>query len=237
MPYHVGAPWSAMSRNAIAFALTATLGCTSDEGDVVVIANGEPGRSVMASPVDPRRIHAAVVRGLRAAGPVGDSIARYYALADSADSLDAAFQEQRAALNRDARVMATADRRTRSYAREFDSYMKRVATATRTREARDRVRRRATALRARLGNRMSTITRTPAGAERLRVALDSAAREHGAEVQRAPLISRAPAGQGASLELEQGVWWIAVEDERGELRAVRRHEVRAGVRDTLHIGS
>ena len=237
MSYHVGAQWSALPRNAIAFALLAAMGCTSDDGEVVVIANSESGRSVIASPVDPRRVYAGVVRRLHAAGPVGDSIARYYALADSADSLDAAFQEQRAALNRDARAMAAADRRAPSYAREFDAYMKRVATATRTREARDRLRRRASSLRARLGNRMSTVTRTPEGAERLRAALDSAAREHGAEVRRAPLSSRAPSGQGASLELAPGVWWIAVEDERGELRAVQRHEVRAGVRDTVRIGS
>jgi hypothetical protein len=83
---------------------------------------------------------------------------------------------------------------------------------------------------------MSTVLRTPEGTERLRVALDSAARERGAAVQRAPLRSRAPSGQDASLELEPGVWWIAVEDERGELRAVRRHEVRAGARDTVHMG-
>jgi hypothetical protein len=237
MPHHAGARRSAVPRNAIAFALLAAVGCTSDDGDVVVIAHSESGRSVIASPVDPRRVHAGVVRRLRAAGPVGDSIARYYVLADSADSLDAAFQEQRAALNRDARAMAAADRRSASYAREFDGLMKRVAMATRTREARDRLRRRATVLRTRLGSRMSTITRTPEGAERLRIALDSAAREHGTEVRRAPLSSRAPSGQGASLQLEPGVWWIAVEDERGELRAVRRHEVRAGVRDTVHIGS
>ena len=237
MPHHAGARWSAVSRNALAFVLLAALACASDDGNVVVIAHSESGRSVIASPVDPRRVHAEVVRRLRASGPVGDSIARYYALADSADSLDAAFQEQRATLNRDARVMAAADRRTPSYAREFDAYMKRVAAATSTREARDRLRRRANALRTRLGSRMSTVTRTPEGAERLRVALDSAAREHGGEVRRAPLSSREPSGQGVSLELEPGVWWIAIEDERGELRAVRRHEVRAGVRDTLHMGS
>jgi hypothetical protein len=144
----------------MAFAFLAAVGCSSDDGDVVVIANSESGRSVIASPVDPRRVHAEVVRRLRAAGPVGDSIARYYALADSADSLDGIFQEQRAALNRDARAMATVDRRTPSYAREFDAYMKRVATATRARESRDRLRRRATALRTRLGSRMSAVTRT-----------------------------------------------------------------------------
>lgn len=237
MPYHAGARWSAVPRNAIAFALLAAAGCTSDDGDVVVIANSESGRSVIASPVDPRRVHADVMRRLRAAGPVGDSIARYYALADSADSLDAAFQEQRAALNREARARTAADRRTPSYAREFDSYMKRVAAATRTREARDRLRRRATMLRARLGSRMSTVTRTPEGSERLRLALDSAARASGGEVRRVPLRARAPSGQSVSLELQPGVWWLAVEDERGELGAVRRHEVRAGVRDTVHIGS
>jgi hypothetical protein len=221
----------------MAFALLAAVGCTSDDGDLVVIASSESGRSVIASPVDPRRVHAEVVRRLRAAGPVGDSIARYYAIADSADSLGAVFQEQRTALNRDARAMATVDRRTPSYAREFDDYMTRVATATRTREARDRLRRRATALRTRLGSRMSTATRTPEGADRLRTALDSAARVRGREVQRVPLSSRAPAGRRASLELQPGIWWLALEDERGELHAVRRHEVRAGVRDTVHMGS
>lgn len=237
MPNHAGARSRVVPRNALAFALLAAGGCTSDDGDIVVIANSESGRSVIASPVDPRRVRAEVVRRLRAAGPVGDSIARYYALADSADSLGAAFQEQRAALNRDARAMTAADRRSPTYARQFDAYMKRVAVATRTREARDRLRRRATANRRRLGSRMATVTRTPDGADRLRVALDSAARERGAEVRRAPLRSRASSGQGVSLALEPGVWWLAVENERGELLAVRRHEVRAGVRDTVHIGS
>jgi hypothetical protein len=221
----------------MAFAFLAAVGCSSDDGDVVVIANSESGRSVIASPVDPRRVHAEVVRRLRAAGPVGDSIARYYALADSADSLDGIFQEQRAALNRDARAMATVDRRTPSYAREFDAYMKRVATATRARESRDRLRRRATALRTRLGSRMSAVTRTTEGANRLRAALDSAARERGRKVRRVPLGSREPAGRRASLALRPGTWWLALEDERGELHAVRRHEVRAGVRDTVHMGS
>ena len=232
MPHYAGARRSTVPRDILALTLLAATGCTSDDGNVVVITNSESGRSVIASPVDPRHVHAAVVRRLRGIGPVGDSIARYYVLADSADSLDATFQEQRAALNRDARAMATADRRSPSYARQFDAYTRRVAAATRAREARDRLRRRASALRTRLGSRLSTITGTPEGAARLRAALDSAARGGGGEVRRVSVSARP-----VSLELEPGVWWIAVEDERGEVRAVRRHEVRAGVRDTVHVGS
>jgi hypothetical protein len=157
---------------------------------------------------------------------------RYYAAADSADSLDAAFQGARDALNREARTLAQADRRAREYAHKYDAFMRRVAVATSTRETRDRARRRAASLRAQLGAHGPDPSRRPGDpVEHLHTALDSAARARGRQVERAPLRD----GR-ARLDLEPGVWWIAVEHDGGLLGGTRRHEARVGARDTLRIG-
>jgi hypothetical protein len=179
---------------------------------------------VIASPIDPRALRT-VASPQGATGPLEKSIARYYAAADSADSLDRAFQHERDALNRDARRLARADRRARAYAHDYDAFMRRVATATRTREARDRARRRAAALRAQLGDNHKLRLD-------LRAALDSAAHARGVQLARAPLRD----GR-ATLELAPGVWWIAVEHDGGFLGTVRRHEARSGGRDTVRIGA
>jgi hypothetical protein len=156
---------------------------------------------------------------------------RYYAAADSADSLDAAFQGARDTLNRDARTLARADRRAREYAREYEAFMRRVAVATRTREARDRARRRAASLRAQLGAHAPDFSRRHADPViHLRTALDSAARARGQQVKRAPLRD----GR-ATLNLAPGVWWIAVERDNGRLGSARRYEARVGSRDTVRI--
>jgi hypothetical protein len=111
--------------------------------------------------------------------------------------------------------------------------MARVAVATRTREARDRARRRAAALRAQLGANAPALMRRHAGpGRRLRDALDSAARTKGKEIVREVVRE----DRHATLELPPGVWWLAIETEDGLLGDVRRHEVRPGARDTVQIG-
>lgn len=188
-------------------------------------------RAVIAAPVDPRMLRAATVPA-SATPAVARSIARYYAATDSADSLDGAFQTARDSLNREARALADADRRADDYARRFDTYMARVAVATRTREARDRARRRAVSLRAQLGADAPDPTLRPHDpATRLRVALDSAAHASGRAVVRVALRDRR-----STLDVEPGVWWLAVERADGLLSGVRRHEVRAGTRDTVRMG-
>jgi hypothetical protein len=190
------------------------------------------GRAVIASPVDPRAFRAAAASA-SAPDALAKSIARYYALADSADSLDRAFQRERDALNRDARRLVGADRRASSYARDYDALMSRVGVATRTREARDRARRRAATLRAQLGSHAPDPSRRQGvpGID-LHAALDSAARAQGQQVKRVVLRDHQ-----ATLDLEPGVWWIAVEHDGGLLGGTRRHDARRGARDTLRIGS
>jgi hypothetical protein len=231
MPHHVGARWSGAARYATAFALLVANGCTSGDATLLVVVSHGSGRAVIASPIDPRALRA-TASPQSAAGPLARSIARYYAAADSADSLDAAFQRERDALNRDARTLARADRRTPEYARDYDAFMSRVAIATRAREARDRARRRSASLRAQLGAHARDSSHRHADPViRLRTALDSATRARGQEVKRARLRDRR-----ATLDLEPGVWWIAVEYEGGLLSGTRRHEARGGARDTVRIG-
>jgi hypothetical protein len=199
---------------------------------VVVIVTHGSGRAVIASPIDPRALRAAVTPR-SATGAFAKSIARYYAVADSADSLDRAFQVERHALNRDARRLARADRRAPAYSRDYDAFMSRVAIATRTREARDRARRRAASLRAQLGaHAPDPALRDAHPALPLRAALDSAARAQGQQIERVVLRDRQ-----AMLDLAPGVWWIAVEHDSGLLGGARRHEVRGGGRDTVRIGA
>ena len=185
---------------------------------------------MIASPVDPRTLG----RTLSAvdASPRGRAIARYYATADSADSLDTTFQRERTALNRDARRLAGANRRTPEYARDYDRFMARVAGATRTREARDRTRRRVSALRTDLGTSASDPSRPVTDAlRRWHTTLDSAARARGHQVQRSALRDN-----HAAFDLEPGVWWIFTEHDGGVPGRARRHEARRGAHDTLRLG-
>jgi hypothetical protein len=110
--------------------------------------------------------------------------------------------------------------------------MARVAVATRTREARDRARRRVATLRAQLGADAPDLgERNAEPGARLRAALDSAGRANGRQILRTPLRD----GQ-ATLELPPGTWWLAVESEEGLITGVRRHDLRAEARDTVRIG-
>lgn len=189
----------------------------------------ESARAVLASPVDPRTLREATHRS--PTGALEKSIARYYAVSDSADSLDAAFRRVRDSLNREARGLIGGDRRAVEYGTRYDAYMSRVAVATRTREARDRARRRAAALRAQLGvNAPDPTQRGADPGQRLRAALDSAARANGKELVRVDIRDR-----HATLELTPGTWWLAIETDESVLTEVRRHDVRRGARDTVHM--
>jgi hypothetical protein len=213
----------------MAFALFVMSGCSSGDAKLLVVTR-EPARAVIASPVDPqtlRRTSSDVV-----ASPRGRAIARYYAMADSADSLDVVFQRERSALNRDARRLAGADRRAPEYARDYDRFTARAARATRTREARDRARGRAAALRTQLGVEAPAASNTASDPmRRWHTTLDSAARARGQEVQRAALRDNR-----AAFDLEPGVWWIFAEHHGGVPGRARRHHARRGARDTLRLG-
>jgi hypothetical protein len=228
MPDHVGVRWSGAARCATAVALLVMSGCSSGDATLLVVTR-EQARAVIASPVDPRTLLGTADGG---AGPRGRAIARYYAAADSADSLDVVFQRERTALNRDARRMAAADRRAADYAREYDRFTARLAIAMRTREARDRARRRVAALRTELGANAPDPSHTTSGAlGRWHPTLDSAARARGRPLRRAALHDR-----HATFNLEPGVWWIFTEHDGGVPGRARRHEARRGTHDTLRLG-
>jgi hypothetical protein len=232
MPHHDGTRRSRAARYATAVALLLVQGCTSDDARVIVRVMNGSGRAVIASPVDPRALPAWRTPGA-ARATVSRSIARYYAAVDSADSLDAAFRSARDSLNREARSLTGGDRRTIEYAKRYDAHMARVAVATRTREARDRARRRAATLHTQLGaDAPDPAQRHAEPGARLRVGLDSAARASGKAIVRAELRD-----DRAILELSPGTWWLAVEGEDGLFRDVRRHDVRAQAGDTVRLGS
>jgi hypothetical protein len=231
MPHHAGTRTSGAARYATIFTLLVANSCAPDDASVVILVRGADARAVIASPVDPRTLRTMTSREI-VGGPIATSMASYYAALDSADSLDAAFQRTRDKLTRDARRLAQGDRRAREYARDYDVYMSRVTIATRTREARDRVRRRATALRAQLEKHGGAHSHRDSQVfAHLRSLLDSAARSKGRRVLRADIRDRR-----ATFELDPGVWWLALEHESGLLGPVRRHEARGGTRDTVRIG-
>lgn len=129
-------------------------------------------------------------------------------------------------------MLAGADRRTEEYGRRFDEHMARVGVASRTREARDRARRRAASLHAQLGvNAPDPADRQTSPTVRLRAALDSAARASGKAIVRTSVRNG-----HATIQVEPGIWWLAVEGDDGLLNGVRRHHVRPGTRDTVRIG-
>ncbi|HJU66238.1 MAG TPA: hypothetical protein VJ596_11200 [Gemmatimonadaceae bacterium] len=165
----------------------------------------------LRAPPDARRASATVARD---APPASNGVA---AFDDSARRLDAAFQAEREAINREAIALRGTDRRTRAYAVAHAELERRIAAAERVRSERDAFRVRS------------------AEHQRERPADDTI---------RAPLptgrdsaVRRMLLNGSAMLRLTSGTWWIAGANSDGALvgRAVR-HEVRAGERDTVRLG-
>ncbi|MDQ6635196.1 MAG: hypothetical protein M3Z10_10630 [Gemmatimonadota bacterium] len=164
-------------------------------------------REVIASPLDPA--------SLGVSGPSdpqsragADSMARYRALADSALAANAAFQRERISLNAAVQAMRDGDRHTRSYALSYDSLESRTLAAEHLRTARDRLRARADAARARLHGLTSVIS-----SRRLeRGTLERAAARSGR-----PLIHADLTRGWALLALPPGEWWIGLATRDGSL--------------------
>jgi hypothetical protein len=117
-------------------------------GQEVLAAKANPAASAPGAPSSARRAP-------------GDSVAIYYPVADSADSLDAAVQRERAALNSKARALAGADRRSRDYATRYSAFEARRDSAEALRVRRDRLRARREALHERLGGQITAPASRP----------------------------------------------------------------------------
>jgi hypothetical protein len=211
----------------VIIAFSFVLACASDGGELRVVVD-----STMASNIvevlalrAPTEAATSPASGARGAPPVSRAVT---ALDDSVRRLDSAFQSARDAINRETIALGRIDRRTREYASAYSDLQRRIAAAERLRAARDSLRaaRSATewAHEAKAGSPSMVLTAEQA-AEQLRHARETVVRR---------TIERGE----ATLELETGTWWIAAADSTGTLigRPVR-HEVRAGERDTVRLGS
>lgn len=145
-------------------------------------------------------------------GVTADSAAIYLALADSALSLDSAFQRERAALNDEAVAMRRDDRRSAGYRSRYQAFERRYADATALRARRDSLRQRLTSIErrhpalARYGTRAAT---PPVAAAR-----------------RATI-----RGDTVRLSLPPGRWWIALDTPAPATEVL----VARASRDTIHL--
>jgi hypothetical protein len=152
-------------------------------------------------------------------------------LHDSAALLDADFQRSRAAANDAARTLLPLDRYTDAYAKGFAAWSQLASAAERTRESRDRLRKRVAALRERLGDALPSLE-AHSPATRPRATADSAARHFDRAI-----VESALTDGSATLTLPSGAWWIATTGPDGGLRIpAAAVELEAGERDTVQIG-
>ena len=208
----------------------------ADEGRVTVVVDttgSSTALEVLALPIDPATIAPSLTVGASEARgtPRGDSIARFVSLRDSAASIDADFQRERAALNADAERFATLDRTSADYARAWDAHRARLVAAERLRATRDRLRGRAAALAKQLGDAVppdDSTRRAQQGAAR-RQAFDTAS-DGSRSVQAAGVREGS-----ATLTLEAGTWWLGATPPGAAPSAFTRIELSAGARDTVRL--
>ena len=164
-------------------------------------------------------------------GPRGDSVRLALALHDTAALLDADFQRSRAAANDAARALLPLDRYTDAYATGFAAWSELASVAERTRESRDRLRRRVAAFRERLGDAFPSLE-AHSTAIRPRVTADSAARHFDRAI-----VESALTDGSATLTLPPGAWWIATTGPHGAIQIPAwMVELDAGEQDTVQIG-
>jgi len=205
-------------------------------------------KEVLALPFDPARLtstgrpsaHPKAARrrpdATAADGGGPEIVARYAALADSADALDARFHSARAELNSRALAMRSQERRSYAYASAYDAFQRARDSSLRLRASRDRLRAQLSELRARypehlagpLAGRYGAAATGAASA--LRSALDSAAAAAGRRIVRGRLEAGA-----ATLRLPAGTWWIALAHADGLPRGARRRDVDGEGRETIRI--
>ena len=201
------------------------LGCTRS-GDVVVVIDSSmraDSLEVVAVSANPG---AAAGSGDHVPGATSDSVSRLRLLDDSAATLDARFRELRGAVGGEVAAIDTMDRRTRAYATRYDAIMRRTRDAERLRALRDSVRRRADALRTRLGARAIPIGAAPAS----RSTTADADGDGDRRIERRPI-----RGETLTLSLAPGAWWIGIARIGTEPARYDSVTVRKGTTDTLDL--
>ena len=184
---------------------------------------------VVALPFDPAGLPAPTPPPLPD-GPRGDSVRLALAVHDSAALLDAGFQRSRTAANDAARALIPLDRYTAAYAEGFAAWSELASAAERTRESRDRLRKRVAALRERLGDAMPPLE-AHSSKTRPRATADSAARHFDRAI-----VETALTDGSATLTLAPGAWWIATTGPEGTLQIpASTVELEAGRLDTLRV--
>lgn len=184
---------------------------------------------VLALPVDPATLREP--DGSAPGGAANDTLARLRALGDTVTIVDAQFQDERDALNAEARAMRALDRWAPSYARRFDAFRLRAIAAESLRARRDRMQRREGAQRERLAHLLPSAAEQRNAQGRHREKLLSAG--DGSRITRsAPMSSSA-----TSLSLPPGRWWLGLAPAGGIPATYRALTVSAGSRDTLRLTS
>ena len=153
---------------------------------------------MIAVPVDPQSL---VRRAVTSRPSATDSASLLDRLSDSAATLDARFQSERDALNREARSLAGIDRRAGEYHAQYDAFRKREIAAESLRQARDRLRARVTPLATRFAAAANA-----GGVVQTSRRLDVEAATNGVR----HTVVTAAQHDTISLRLPDGTWWLGV---------------------------
>jgi uncharacterized lipoprotein NlpE involved in copper resistance len=167
-------------------AIVASCRARADDATMIVLDSsaGRDSLEVVALPIDPASLRSSPAKPLSAASTAADSLT----------TLDARFQEQRTALNAEARALEVADRRSPEYSGRFDAWHRHAVTADSLRARRDKLRVRALHSAELAGNAEST----------LRATLLSARSSDGRAAIRRVLAG----GDSVALDLSNGDWWV-----------------------------
>ena len=141
---------------------------------------------VIALPIDPASLRPAPARPRS-----GAAVSTH---ADSVAALDARFQEERTALNAEARTLEVADRRSAEYSGRFDAWHRRAIAADSLRVRRDKLRARA--------------LRSPDLAVHAESTLRATFIKARSSDGRAPLVRMLAGGDSVSFDLSTGDWWV-----------------------------
>ena len=135
MPHLSVALRCAIAWRVAVVALLGLAACSSRTGEVRVSVDSTMstgGVEVLALPFDPAALAGSIQRA--PARPASDSAARYYTVADSADSANASFQRARLGVNAAVIASRAADRHAPSYDSTFRKLSRQADSAEALRE-------------------------------------------------------------------------------------------------------